>query len=169
VIVSLPKSMNAIRIRTARQTDLPALDLIETSCFPADRRSDPRALRRGLGSSFQSVWTAVSGGIPVGAMVLYHYPKSIRIYSLAVLPEFRRGGTGRKLLQRAAAIARKSGRTAVTLEAEKSNRTLVEWYGTFGFEPKSVLKNYYSPGRHALRMRMTVNPVSKKGVLRGRS
>jgi ribosomal protein S18 acetylase RimI-like enzyme len=161
--------MNAIRIRAARQTDLPALDLIEKSCFPADRRSDPRALRRGLKSPFQSVWTAVSGGGSVGAMVLYHYPKSIRIYSLAVLPDFRRGGAGRRLVQRAAAIARQSGRTAVTLEAEQSNRRLIEWYGAFGFETKRVLKNYYSPGRHAVRMRLIVSPAPNEGVMRGRS
>ena len=160
--------MNTVRLRAARQADLPALDWIETSCFPADRRSDPRSLRRGLKSPFQSVWAAVSGGVPVGAIVLYCYPKSIRIYSLAVLPDFRKGGAGRKLVQRAVALARRVGRSAVTLEAEQKNRVLVGGYETFGFKTEKMLKNYYSPGHHAVRMRLTLRPA-RGGDARGRS
>lgn len=161
--------MNTIHIRVAARKDLPALDSIEKTCFPADRRSNSRALRHSLKSPAQRVLTAVSERHPVGAMVLYLYPRSIRIYSLAVLPEFRGGGTGRKMVQQAVALARRTGRTAVTLEAAQSNRTLTRWYESFGFQTKKILQDYYSPRRHAVRMRLDLKTALKGGSSRGRS
>jgi hypothetical protein len=43
-----------------------------------------------------SVWVAVAGRETVGAMVLYHHPRSIRIFSIAVLSDFRGGGDAQK-------------------------------------------------------------------------
>jgi ribosomal protein S18 acetylase RimI-like enzyme len=102
-------------------------------------------------------------------MVLHHHLLSIRIYSLAVLPAFRGSGTGRRLVQCAIALARKTGRTSVTLEADRRNKALTGWYETFGFQHHRILRDYYSPGRHAARMRLSLNPALKGGRVCGRS
>ena len=163
--------MSNLTIRSATPTDLPAIEAIENRCFSASRRSSLRALKYSLNSPAQSVWVAVgrvNGQRQVaGAMILYHHRLSIRIYSLAVLPAFRGSGTGRRLVNRAITLARKTGRTSVTLEADRRNTVLTGWYEKFGFLIYRVLKDYYSPGRHAVRMRLTFKPELKGGRVRG--
>lgn len=159
--------MKSLTVRLAGPADLPAVEQIERRCFRGSRRASRRSLLRSLTSPSQSVWVAVArqgdDGQVVGAMVLHHHPCSIRIYSLAVLPAFRGSGAGRCLVERAVRLARKAGCRAVTLEADRRNRLLTGWYQRLGFEPVRVIKDYYSPGRHALRMERS-RPPQRKGV-----
>ena len=161
--------MSTIHIRAATQKDLPAIEQIEESCFHDDLRSSPRALRHSLKSPIQSVWVAAAGRETVGAMVLYHHPRSIRIFSIAVLSDFRGGGTGRRMMEKAVTLARHAGCAAMTLEAEQSNPALISWYEKFGFEIKKTLRHYHASGRHAVRMRLELKPALKGGRVRGRS
>jgi len=162
--------MSTIHIRAATREDLPAIEQIETICFHDDLRSSPRALRHSFKSPIQSVWVAVAGqGEIAGAMVLYHHPRAIRIFSIAVLPVFRGGGAGRQMMDKALALAKKAGCAAVTLEAEHSNLILIRWYEKFGFEIKKILRDYHSTDRHAVRMRLALKPALKGGRARGRS
>jgi ribosomal protein S18 acetylase RimI-like enzyme len=165
--------MSTLTFRSAKPADLPAIEAIETRCFSASRRSSLRALKHSLHSSAQSVWVAVGrldGKRQVaGVMILHHHLLSIRIFSLAVLPAFRGSGVGRRLVHRALALARKTGRSSVTLEADRRNKVLTGWYEGFGFEIHRVLKEYYSPGRHAVRMRLALKSPLQGGRVRGRS
>lgn len=102
-----------------------------------------------------------------GAMVLYHHRLSIRIYSLAVLPAFRGVGAGRQLVQHAIELARQTERVSVTLEADRRDAVLTRWYEGFGFNTYRVLQDYYSVGRHAVRMRLWLKPALKGGRVRG--
>ncbi|HNX53173.1 MAG TPA: N-acetyltransferase [Pontiellaceae bacterium] len=162
--------MSTIHIRAATLEDLPAIEVIEKSCFHADLRVSPRALRYSFKSPIQSVWVAVGGqNETIGAMVLYHHPRSIRIFSIAVLPAFRGSGAGRQMMEKALSMARHAGCDAVTLEAELSERKLISWYENFGFEIKKTLIDYHSSGRHAVRMRLALKPALKGGRVCGRS
>jgi ribosomal protein S18 acetylase RimI-like enzyme len=165
--------MSILTIRSAKPTDLAAIEAIEKRCFSGVRRSSPRALKHSLHSPAQSVWVAVArldGKRQVaGVMILHHHLLSIRIYSLAVLPAFRGSGVGRRLVHRALALTRKTGRSSVTLEADRRNKVLTGWYETFGFQHHRILRDYYSPGRHAARMRLLLKPALKGGRVCGRS
>ncbi len=162
--------MSTIHIRAATLEDLPAIEVIEKSCFHADLRVSPRALRHSFRSPIQSVWVAVAGrNETIGSMVLYHHPRSMRIFSIAVLPAFRGSGTGRQMMEKALAMARRAGCAAVTLEAEQSKRKLISWYEKFGFEIKKTLIDYHSSGRHAVRMRLVLKPALEGGRVCGRS
>ncbi|NOU36397.1 MAG: GNAT family N-acetyltransferase [Kiritimatiellaceae bacterium] len=161
--------MSTIHIRAATRDDLPAIEVIEKTCFHDDLRASPRALRHSLKSPIQSVWVAVAGRETVGAMVLYHHPRSLRIFSIAVLPAFRGSGTGRQMMEMALSLARRADRTAVTLEAEHSKPALIKWYESFGFEIKKILQDYHASGRHAVRMRLELKSALKGGRVRGRS
>ncbi len=162
--------MSTIHIRAATLEDLLAIEVVEKTCFPSDRHSSRRALRYSLKSPTQSVWMAVTDRKEtVGVMVLYHHSRSLRIFSVAVLESFRGGGAGRQLVDYALALARQTGCDAVTLEAEHGNSKLVNWYEKFGFKIKQTLQEYYSPGCHAVRMRLILKPALKGGRVRGRS
>jgi ribosomal protein S18 acetylase RimI-like enzyme len=169
--MNIPPS--TLTLRAAVPADLPAVEAIENRCFSASRRSSRRALKHSLTSPAQSVWLAVGrldGRRQIaGAMILHHHRLSIRIFSLAVLPGFRGCGAGRRLVLKALALARRSGRTAVTLEADRRDKRLIGWYEELGFEPRSVLKDYYSAGRDAVRMRAVLYPALKGGRIRGGS
>jgi ribosomal protein S18 acetylase RimI-like enzyme len=161
--------MSTIHIRAATQKDLPAIEQIEESCFHDDLRSSPRALRHSLKSPTQSVWVAVAGRETVGAMVLYHHPRSIRIFSIAVLSDFRGGGAGLRMMEKALTLARRADCVAVTLEAEQGSLALISWYEKFGFKIKKTLRHYHAPDHHAVRMRLEFKPALKGGRVRGRS
>ena len=155
--------MSTLTIRSAQPSDLSAIEAIEKRCFHSSRRSSRRALAHSLRSPSQSVWVAVVDGQTAGAMILHHRARSIRIYSLGVLPTFRGSGAGRRLVKMAIALSRTLGMPAVVLEADRRNKVLVGWYARFGFESDAVLKDYYSPGRHAVRMRLALRPALKGG------
>lgn len=146
--------MKTLSVRAAEAGDLSAIEAIEKRCFRGSRRSSRRSLANSLRSPAQSVWIAEINGETAGAMILHHRPQSIRIYSLGVLPPFRGSGAGRRLVKMAIALGRTLGMQSVALEADRRNKILVGWYEDLGFEVSAVLKDYYSSGRHAVRMRL---------------
>lgn len=57
----------------------------------------------------------------------------INIHDLHVLPEFRRKGLARRLLQAVEAKARQLDCCKLTLEVQENNRAALALYGSFGF------------------------------------
>jgi glutathione synthase/RimK-type ligase-like ATP-grasp enzyme/ribosomal protein S18 acetylase RimI-like enzyme len=149
-----------IQIRPATPEDLPFLERLERESFPAHRCSSRRSLRQSLVSPIQTVLiatTADSGPLEsAGAVIFFTFRRSVRIYSLAVLPAFRGAGVGEQLLKAVFDDARLAGISAVTLEADAANPRLLEWYRSFGFTPRTVIADYYADGEDALRMGLSL-------------
>jgi len=146
-------------IRTATTSDEQGLGELESSCFDEDRRASPQSLRRSLTSTRQTVRVIdlprVNGTSSAGltaAAIFWLYPRSLRIYSVAVRPESRGGGLGRFLVADAFRLARERDMYRITLEADQANSTLIRWYESQGFKVTRQLPSYYAPGRHAVRM-----------------
>jgi ribosomal protein S18 acetylase RimI-like enzyme len=146
-------------IRTAASSDEMGLSELEGSCFDEDRRASRRSLRRSLTSARQVVRVidlppANESLVPslLGAATIWFYPRSLRIYSVAVRPESRGEGLGRRLVADAFRLARERGLARITLEADQSNPTLIRWYESQGFKVTGQLPSYYAAGRHAVRM-----------------
>lgn len=95
----------------------------------------------------------------MGALILFHHARHVRIYSIAVAPQHRGLGTGRHLVRLAKALARRRKCPTVTLEAECSDPALIRWYQRQGFERAETLADYYGSGRPACRMVCRVSPV----------
>lgn len=91
-----------------------------------------------------------------GACVLRIFPKTLRIYSIAVARAHRGKGYGQILLRHAIARARKLGKTALNLEADASNSALIHWYGANGFTTFKKLPDYYGKQQDAVRMRLRI-------------
>ena len=86
-----------------------------------------------------SVLLAIEQERPVGIAVCFQGFSTFRarpllnIHDLAVLPEWRGKGIGRRLLSSAEDRARRSGCCRLTLEVQEDNGRAVALYGSFGF------------------------------------
>lgn len=69
----------------------------------------------------------------------------LNIHDLAVLPQHRRQGVGRALLQAAEDYARRQGCCRVTLEVLESNAGARELYRRFGFDDSTVSRFLVKP------------------------
>jgi ribosomal protein S18 acetylase RimI-like enzyme len=144
--------MAAPRIRRATAADLPAILALEEACFEPYRRASEASLRRSLRSPRQSFWLAEGGGRVLGLLVLWHFPRTLRVYDVATHPDARGQGVGHALMAHAEALARNEGAGRISLEAEEQDPHLVAWYRKQGFEVTARLPDFYHEGCSALRM-----------------
>lgn len=80
--------------------------------------------------------------------VLYAY-ENAEILTIGTLPEFRRQGVARELLQYAFALAKQKGCLVMSLEVRQSNRAAIALYQSEGFKRVAVRKNYYADHENA--------------------
>ncbi len=158
-----------LSIRKAVLADLDLIEKIEDQCFEDFQRSPRRALRLSITSSFQGVWLASlkkgNKKIPVGMIVYNFYPKTLRIYSVAVLPEFQGQGFGKELLEHAHNTAINANYEKISLEALASNKKLISFYNKAGFVETDKLPDYYVKGKDAVRMVLVISdPQEKKPI-----
>lgn len=141
-----------ITIRPARPADLRALVEVEYRCFATDRIT-PRAFRYLLTKSKAStVIGEVDGRVAGYVMVLYNTGTSLaRLYSFAVLEDFRGRGIGSLLLSAAETVAREHDSVTMRLEIRKDNFSGISLYKKFGYRQFGVHKDYYEDGMDALR------------------
>ena len=140
-------------LHPAQPADLPALLLLEAACFPPERRESRRGLLRSLRSDHQEIWLCREHDRPVAAMTLRLHPRTLRLYSLAVHPEYQGTGLGAALLQHAFRRATDLAVDRISLEVDAGDDRLRDWYQRHGFQPAQRLPDYYAPGHDALRMR----------------
>jgi ribosomal-protein-alanine N-acetyltransferase len=89
----------------------------------------------------------------VGYGGLWHIVDEAHISNIAIHPNYRRKGLGRRLLTHLLKQAVERGATKATLEVRPSNMAAQRLYGSFGFEVIAVRKNYYADeGEDALIM-----------------
>ncbi len=163
--------MNEINIREAAPEDIDFLQRLESTCFPAHRQSSRRSIKNSLTSPNQLVYVVEQGQnkekmVKSGAATVFLHRRSLRIYSIAVNPDFRRSGVGELLIQHITDLSVAKGFEKITLEADASNMRLVDWYRKFLFETTHQLIDYYGPGENAFRMekKLTDSPIrSLKG------
>ncbi len=143
-------------IRKATRDDLKFLEKLETTCFPKFQQNNSRSIRNSITSEFQKVLIAeIKEGKnhqPAGSATLFMYARSIRIFSIAVLPEMQGKGIGKKLLDYAINLARTGKFNQITLEVRKSETSVVELYKKAGFVITAELIDYYKEGENGYRM-----------------
>jgi len=80
------------------------------------------------------------------------------ILNVAVSPEIRRCGIGRKLMDAAMHELRINGAVSVFLEVRSSNTAARRLYEAIGFKPEAIRKNYYRlPTEDAILMKWTAD------------
>lgn len=130
---------------------------IERSCFDVDgfSRSELRYL---VAHSRGGVYVARRGNLVVGyiSLLMRSGCSNLRIYSIAVNPEFKGHGTGRALIRFAAQQAHSLGLDRLTLEVRTDNSSALALYSSEGFEVVRTLHGYYHDGADALYMTRSI-------------
>ena len=95
-----------------------------------------------------------------GFVAFWRVLDEMHINNLAVHPEVRGQGLGRRLLREALAAAHHMGIRRATLEVRRSNATALRLYERAGFTVAAVRPNYYShPVEDALVLAAAVESV----------
>jgi len=140
-------------IRPASPADAEELSRLERRCF-----SDPWSP-----AGFREVLESPGGfGLVAeahGALKAYMLGRQLldegEILNLAVAPEWRRRGLGRKLLEASLRAFMDRGVTQVFLEVRESNRAAQRMYFARGFQPVGHRHDYYrNPAEDALVLRL---------------
>lgn len=143
-------------IRKSVATDFAIIEQLEREVFAEFQQSSRRALQHSLSSSHQQVWVIEclenNAAVPAGCLILYIYPKTLRIFSIAVFSRYQQRGLGWLLLKQAENVAKERGINKISLELNSSNTQLLNWYKKAGFKKVSELPDYYDTGIDGLRM-----------------
>jgi ribosomal-protein-alanine N-acetyltransferase len=160
-----------IRIRPMSVADVPRAHELDTLSFslPWSERSYRFELTVNSNSS---CWVAetISGGaaaLVVGMMVNWIIMDEVHIATIAVHPNYRRLGIGRKLLAQGLLAAQERGVSLAFLEVRRGNLAAQAMYRQFGFVVSGERPRYYKDNNEdALLMNLyrldLVEPVKLK-------
>jgi [ribosomal protein S18]-alanine N-acetyltransferase len=146
------------RIRRATNADAASLAEIERRCF-----TDPWSTA-GIVETIQH-GTTIGLVVECGEGVIGYLMARIsgeegEILNLAVLPEHRRRGIARELLERGIAALGLAGVLEAYLEVRESNQAAITLYGAKGFRTVGMRPHYYrSPLEDALVLRAPIRSL----------
>jgi len=147
--------LKSLRIRTATESDLPNIALVENSSFDQPYPFD--LLKRLLQQFGNTFLVAEENGKLVGYSAASMKRGSAHLISIGVLGENRRRGVATSLLNNLIRILRRCGVDELWLEVKLENNEAIALYERFGFERICIVQNYYSDGSAALRMRLGID------------
>ena len=145
--------MEPIVVRKAQQADIPAILEIEWECFREDSFSKEQfayLISRSKGTFY--VMMEADRVIAYVSLLFHGGTRYLRIYSIAVHPDFRGKKVGQLLIDQIAVIAQKQGLKRITLEVNVSNSPAIHLYEKNGFKCTSIKENYYHNGTSAYYM-----------------
>jgi ribosomal-protein-alanine N-acetyltransferase len=157
-------------VRAARVDDLPAILLIENSCFPPGIAFTARQVRRLLanpnaiprvaeGTGSRETKISIAGWC-VG--LVRHAGRHVtgRIYTVAIDPDCQDRGVGKRLITNMldALVVRDVHR--VYLEVRADNTRAIALYEKLGFNIVRDLSGYYGDHVHGVSMRRIMLPTS---------
>jgi ribosomal protein S18 acetylase RimI-like enzyme len=149
--------------RKAHSGDVEAIERIEHRCFGVTERFHRRQIASLAANPRAVVLIAQddsSKHLGWGAALVRHHrgPRgkpgvcSGRIYSVAVDPDGRGMGVGKKLMAEMLTWLRRRGARRIYLEVRTDNVAAIALYRKLGFAEIGWIDHYYATGLHALRM-----------------
>jgi ribosomal-protein-alanine N-acetyltransferase len=113
---------------------------------------------------------ALAQGVPVGFALGQVVLEEAELLTLGVLPEARRRGHGRRLLQAVCAGAARRGAGRITLEVAETNRDAQRLYRGAGFLAAGRRRKYYrSVGGNCADALILARPLEDMGGAESRS
>ena len=128
-------------IRVMEQRDLEQVAELEKRCF--SENWSYRLLEAGIHSEYDIYYVWEQEGRILGYCNLRLLAGEGEIQRIAVLPEYRRLGLGRKMMDAMTDYARVNRASAVSLEVRESNLAARNLYESCGFAAEAVRKGYY--------------------------
>lgn len=151
------KTIEKSKTRKASISDIDQLVELENKCFDSDK-FNRNQFKYLLSKAKGFVFIYEIGDNIVGSLILLSRKNSpkLRIYSVAVNPEYQGQGIAGHLLKQAQRMAKEQHKKYLTLEVKSINETAIKLYLKFGFKTISVKENYYSDGNSALVMKIEI-------------
>ena len=150
--------MNAV-IRRATAEDLATLANLEASLFSVPWTD--AALGSHLAADYTLSLLLWEDDLPVGYLLAGFIPPEGELYRLAVLPEKRRSGYGRRLLDAFFAEAAERGADTLWLDVREHNAAAISLYRSAGFTPVLKRENYYRDPIEAALVMTAARPKEK--------
>ena len=140
-------------IRLATKADTPELFRLEKRCFDGESFSRRQVNYLAMQSP-GFFWVITEDEEIAGFIVLLQRANSgaLRIYSLAVSPDFRGKQYAQQLMQKAAQQAKELGKDRLYLEVSEHNHGAIQLYQKMGFELTGIRPRYYRDGSNACLM-----------------
>ncbi|MDD3462447.1 MAG: N-acetyltransferase [Sulfurospirillaceae bacterium] len=88
-----------------------------------------------------------------GYILFFVHKKSFRIYSIAVLDDFRRTGIAKELISYVCGMAKYEKKEYISLEVREDNLKAISLYSSLGFSTCKIIKSYYTDNTNALKMK----------------
>jgi ribosomal protein S18 acetylase RimI-like enzyme len=156
-IEEIVKPLTPVTTRLFEAPDLRALYAIEEACFELPLRFS-RALMRSLAHDPDCrTWLGIVDNVRVGFAVVglrgEDDPDVAYIWTIEVLPAFRRMGVARQLLMRLEESAREAGCVAIELHVSERNEAGLALYGVAEYVRTGVDVEYYGRREDAFRYR----------------
>jgi N6-L-threonylcarbamoyladenine synthase len=163
-----------VRYRAAVEADLAAIMAIELECFGTDAWSEDN-LHLELVADHTYYWVATVQLAEGGKRVVGYAGLSklggndqSDVQTIAVTPELRGLGLGRKLMNLLIAQARQLGSSEMFLEVRADNPVAAALYESLGFMAIDRRKAYYQPdGVDAIVMRAELEPINREPIVLG--
>ena len=134
---------NRIEVREMQLADLDGVMEIEGQSFPTpwSRRAFWSELTQNIYAHYIVVRI---DGVLVGYGGMWVILDEAHVTNVAVHPEYRRLGIGRRIMNELMDRARSRGATRMTLEVRRSNTGAQRLYEELGFVAKGIRKGYYA-------------------------
>ncbi len=135
--------MTEVKVRLMSAQDIDSVSTIELLSFslPWSRQ----AFETELKDNDLAHYLVVQSGEQVVAYAgMWMILDESHVTNVAVLPDCRRQGIGKRLMASLILYARQQGAERMTLEVRASNAVAKHLYEQFGFESAGIRKNYYT-------------------------
>lgn len=127
-----------MRVRGARNADIPAIEAVVADAFaaflaatgivPAPMSTDWETVISALGA-----FVAIREDRVVGVLVMWPHPDHVLVETLAVAAEDQGGGVGTALLDRSEVLAVEGGTDVVRMHADAATTQALAWCQRHGF------------------------------------
>jgi len=153
-----------MKIREATSRDLPGIVQIERLAFDNPWSLD--AFERELSLPFSRLIVAIQASTQtaaraapedtslIGFLCRWMVADECHILNVAVHPQMRQQGIGKRLMQHALAEARTKKVQVITLEVRRSNLAARSLYRKLEFQERRLRRNYYGQGEDAIVMEL---------------
>lgn len=151
------------RLTLADEAVLAAVDQMARTSFSEASFSAAEELSR----PWARLWAArfADEAPPVGYLVGWHVADELHVLNVATVPEVRRRGVGRALMEAAIAYAASERARIVLLEVRRSNRPAIKLYRAFGFTALGVRPSYYADNdEDAIEMILGLDPDTGRAL-----
>ena len=143
VIGSVPLPDPSLAFTRLTLDDVPDAAPLMAACFGNDAPHEETYLRNSLSSQSRTNWALKRQGRTVGFCGCYQEGQVYYVFGVGVLPEERRMGYGRAMLDRIVNLAAGNGIKQLRLDVDSSNPNAFSLYESYGFRKQSATR-YYS-------------------------